>query len=658
MIDRNNVIEAYGEKAMSVIASDLGVTKFNERTRSGLCPVHPEKTPSFTFNPKTNIFHCFGCGHNVDIVSHTIDYNNMSYVQAIEKLCDELGLDADTNKVDKSQEKRIDKAEYKKPPTDTKKISEGIIAQAEKRKINKSTLEFWRVEAKENKSFLVKKEEFKDAKEYNGRFYVKRNAIAFKCYNQENELVNIAYRSKEKLFAQEQGCKLIMYGAWHVDPSKPLVITEGQFDALAIWQSGMTNVVSLPAGASNRKYLEVNYEFLNQFPELIFWIDNDNAGRNAGENLKEKFPNARVVIHKECNDPNETLIKFGANEIVRFLNEPPPLPRGIKGISEAHYSVDDPSESERIETGFADFDSHVKDWRMQQLTVVFGRDNEGKSTFISQMVGHQLYRGMKTFLNSAELGDQGIQNWLYTQIVNGEKRCYRATQGKYGVNYSLKEGVLEAIRRYTENKLYIVDPTDTEMVSDNDILFKRMSILATKFGVKLFILDNLQAILTSKFADLNRDQSFFMERCRQFAKTYNCHVIVVAHPHKVGELLVDDKTSTGNLTKDNISGSKDISNKAHNVISIERDFAEGERDFDMILTNLKNKENSIRKGFKYGFQPETLNFYNDDVEAIGNEHTWKKHLADDVDRKTFEKIRLPQKDECNDEMENFENIPV
>jgi len=630
MIERNEVVKTYGIKAMTTIANDLGLEKFNERSKNALCPFHSEKTPSFSFDEKTNIWHCFGCGANVDIVSHSIEYHGHSYIQAIESLCEEIGIDSDINIKDNTKRNREDEKKYKTPITKLHELSNKTISYVEKRGIKKNTLDFWRV-----------KEVEKDFK-HKEQGWVKRNALAFSSYDEYNKLTNISYRSGDKLFAQEAECKLIMYGAWHVDTTKPLIITEGQFDAMTIWQSGFKNVVSVPAGASNRSYLIENFEFLNQFPELIFWIDNDNPGRLAGNNLKEKFTHARIVIHTEYKDANDVLVNLGEQEIKRFLNEKPPLPSGIKGISNAHYDVNEPLESERIETGFSDYDKFVKDLRMQKLSVVFGRDNEGKSTFISQIVAHQLTRDTKVFLNSAELGDQGIQDWLYKQIINGEAGCFEKVNGKYQEEFKLKKGVLDAIRKYTEDKLYIIDPSDTNIISDNDVLFEQMAILATKFDVRLFILDNLQAILTSKYADINRDQSFFMERCRQFAKTYNCHVMVVAHPHKVEELKVTSETKTGNLNKDNVSGSKDITNKAHTVIAIERDFAE-EKTFDMILTSLKNKQNSARRGFKYMFDSTTFMFYNDEVKTVDNNKTWKKFLAADIDKKTFNKIEITRK---------------
>jgi len=197
MINRDEVVKAYGDNAMNRIASDLGVVDFKERSKTGLCPVHSEKTGSFTFDPKTNIFHCFGCGHNVDIVSHVIDYNNLSYVQAVKEICEEIGIDPEIENRDNSQNKRQDEKKYKKPFVDSSDLTDKMIKYANDRGIKKSTLEFWRVTRLDNKSFRIKSGE-----------YVNRTAYMFNSYDEYNELVNISYRSGDKLFAQESDCNL------------------------------------------------------------------------------------------------------------------------------------------------------------------------------------------------------------------------------------------------------------------------------------------------------------------------------------------------------------------------------------------------------------------------------------------------------------------
>jgi DNA primase len=52
----------------------------------GLCPFHEEKTPSFTVNPKTNLYHCFGCNAGGDVIGFVCKQEGIGFREAMTKL--------------------------------------------------------------------------------------------------------------------------------------------------------------------------------------------------------------------------------------------------------------------------------------------------------------------------------------------------------------------------------------------------------------------------------------------------------------------------------------------------------------------------------------------------------------------------------------------
>ena len=58
----------------------------------GLCPFHAEKTPSFTVNPKRNIYHCFGCGAGGDAFSFLMRQDRVAFPEAVRALAERAGV--------------------------------------------------------------------------------------------------------------------------------------------------------------------------------------------------------------------------------------------------------------------------------------------------------------------------------------------------------------------------------------------------------------------------------------------------------------------------------------------------------------------------------------------------------------------------------------
>src|SRR5689334_20781387 len=58
----------------------------------GLCPFHTEKTPSFTVNPKRNIYHCFGCGAGGDAFGFLMRQDRVTFPEAVRTLAERAGV--------------------------------------------------------------------------------------------------------------------------------------------------------------------------------------------------------------------------------------------------------------------------------------------------------------------------------------------------------------------------------------------------------------------------------------------------------------------------------------------------------------------------------------------------------------------------------------
>ena len=58
----------------------------------GLCPFHDEKTPSFTVNPTTGYYKCYGCGEGGDVFSFLEKVEHLSFTEAVERLAVKVGV--------------------------------------------------------------------------------------------------------------------------------------------------------------------------------------------------------------------------------------------------------------------------------------------------------------------------------------------------------------------------------------------------------------------------------------------------------------------------------------------------------------------------------------------------------------------------------------
>lgn len=561
----NQAKELYGDKAMSDIVSYFGLEgSYNEASKSCSCPWHKDNTPSFIWNPKNNCAHCFSCNRNFGILDLYLE-QGMSYLEAVEKLFKQV--DMDFNFVNKG----IQNASYKYPKREHSDRT-NVEKYLNLRGISKKTLDYADVQS-----------------DINGN-------VAFHYYNSDDVLMTVKYRLGRKFNKEKDHAKCwsqknadftpLLFNMNRVDPTKPLLVVEGEVDCLSVIEAGYTNVVSIPNGCANAQWVQYNWEWLEQFDKIILWFDNDEPGIKGRNDVLYRLgtwrtyyieipPTETTESGRKIKDANELLYFKGKDRVLYYINKPMEIP--VEKVLDLSKAEDfDIEHTEGLYTGIKDLDDQIYKLTFGTLNIITGKSGEGKSVFVNQVaICQAVQQGYDVFVFSGELPAPILRNWVETNMIgrdyitmkDGHVRIFNAEKRKLLQNW------------YSGRVLVYDDDYNTTSTA----LLNKMEELARKCGTKVFLIDNLMMIdLECSEEGRLQAEKEFVNKLIFFAKKYNVLVFLVAHPRKTGEIRV---------TKEDIAGSGNIVNLAHMVFSVHR-YTDKEKEGEMNLRGdyIKGKE--------------------------------------------------------------------
>ena len=84
LVARADIVEIIGARIQ---------LKKSGREYKACCPFHSEKTPSFWVSPDKQFYHCFGCGAHGTAVGFLMEYEKLSFVEAVEDMAQRAGLE-------------------------------------------------------------------------------------------------------------------------------------------------------------------------------------------------------------------------------------------------------------------------------------------------------------------------------------------------------------------------------------------------------------------------------------------------------------------------------------------------------------------------------------------------------------------------------------
>jgi|GEM_PF-1085713 len=351
---------------------------------------------------------------------------------------------------------------------------------------------------------------------------------------------------KRKQWSEKNG-KAILFLMDLCVADKPLVIAEGEIDAISLIESGIANAVSVPTGSQGIKNWVKNCEnFLLKFSNIIVFEDNDIAGAGMAKSIAKELSNHHISIipieyYKGCKDPNEILCKYGKevlreavnNAIELVLPEPTVGNIKIKRLSEV--------EPEKIAYLVYPYIP------LGKLTVMGGYQGGGK-TWLSLKIAAAISIGENFLDPDNPFVEHEAGMVVYMSRENGMADVVRPRLDKMDVNL--------------DNIITIIEEDDNGNYNPISLSDRRIEAVIEEYRPKLLILDPLQSYLGDDI-DMHRANTVrpVFDMVSRIAEKYNCAVLIIAHLNKM----------TGMSAQDRILGTTDITAAARSVLIVGRD---------------------------------------------------------------------------------------
>lgn len=435
-------------------------------------------------------------------------------------------------------------------------------------------------------------------------------------YLEDGWSVNNKWRltSEKKHRMDGDGAPLLL---WNVDclndpkvrnGQAPVIITEGEWDAMTAMQVGFAFTVSVPNGAPAQltedletaqrySWVDRHAESLSHVREFIIAADDDQPGHNLAADLVGLLGADRcrwVQYPFPCKDLNEVLLQYGPERVVDCINTARPYP--VKGL----YSLDDfPDKGEvRAYSIGVEPISHMVAIVPGTLTVLTGYANMGKSTLVNAIIGHAIANHFPVCIASFETEVKPILRDGLRQAI---LKCAK---------HELVHHDLEKVDRLLAQRLTIISQTvDEDLEMDIGEFLELCRIAVIRHGCKMIVLDPWNELEHKRRKD--ETETDYIGRAiraiKRFAKQFDVAFWIVAHPTKPHEGV---KKIPGLY---DISGSANWANKADYGLTYHRP------KFDQNLAHIVC--NKVRMGLpgRRDSVDVTFDFRNSTFRKVGNE---------------------------------------
>lgn len=351
----NNFIDELKTRVniVDVVGREVSLKKAGSSYK-GLCPFHSEKTPSFNVNEERQFYHCFGCGEKGDVIHFVERYYNLSFVESVEKLCEDYGIRM-------PEQKRGYRTDYNKYYEINRKaarfffrkLTEGPnpgYTYLRKRGLKDNTIQkfglgyapdSWNALMNHlEKEGVTTQDMLKLGLIQQGRkgYYDKfRNRVIFPIINTAGKVIGFGGRalgdvqpkylnsSESDIFLKKNNLYALNITKKDISSEDQVLMVEGYMDVISLYQNGIHNVTASLGTAltENQGRLISRYT-----KNVVLSYDADNAGINAAmrgiDIIRKAECDVRILQINDGKDPDEFVRKNGKEAFLELIRNAVP----------------------------------------------------------------------------------------------------------------------------------------------------------------------------------------------------------------------------------------------------------------------------------------------------------------------------------------------
>ena len=347
-------------QAADILDIISGVVNLKKRGQNyfGICPFHNEKTPSFSVAPAKEIYHCFGCNAGGNVFHFLMEYEKMTFVEAVQSLGSRYGIEVKFSGDVQNQEELQRLRDLHTSTTNFYKSllrsAEGkqVVIYLKKRGLSEKTIKEFQLGfapeawdrllklSRENgvsgnildKSGLFTKTE-------KGVFDRFRNRLMFPIHNSGGQVIAFGGRTMDSkdpakymnspetvLYSKSR----VFYGLDKtqkvIRKEKTAILVEGYMDFLQLYQGGIKNIIAVAGTAFTENHV---YQMKKLAQKILLMYDGDSAGKNAavraGYMLMKGGMEPFIIPVPDGLDPDDWIRQEGVDAIKDKLNSGIPI---------------------------------------------------------------------------------------------------------------------------------------------------------------------------------------------------------------------------------------------------------------------------------------------------------------------------------------------